>query len=355
MTSVRNTRKRAGEDFKPAPPLPTIDIENRRYIGSKTKLLNWIFENINRECEGDSFADIFAGTGVVSARAAKFYKKIILNDFLHSNYATYHGFFDQKKYNRAKVIHLVAHYNSILPSETKDTFFSENYGGKYFNEKTAKLIGFIREDLNKRKETLSSKEYYILLTSLLYSADKVANTVGHYDAFFKKDAGKREFAFRLIEPLIKAGSVDIYREDANTLASKIKADITYIDPPYNSRQYSRFYHVLETLTQWDDPELKGVALKRPQENMSEYCKVKAPAMFEDLIKNLDTKYIVVSYNNTYNSKSKSSKNKMELEDIKQILDSKGKTKIFKKKHQFFNAGKTDFNDHQEWLFITKVS
>ncbi len=334
--------------------LPTIDIENRRYVGSKTKLLDWIFTLIKKECEGDSFADIFAGTGVVSARAAKVYKKIILNDLLHSNFAAYKGFFSQEKYNEEQVLTLASYYNSIDKKQVKPTFFSKNYGGRYFTKASAEMIGFIRNDLNERRNKLSEKEYSILLTSLLYSADKIANTVGHYDAFFGKSVADKKFAFRLIHPLIKAGSVSIHREDANALVRKISADVVYIDPPYNSRQYSRFYHVLETLTLWDEPKLTGVALKRPEENMSDYCRSKAPVVFEDLINNIKAKYIVVSYNNTYNSKSNSSRNKIELEDIRRILDAKGKTKVFKKSHQAFNAGKTNFDNHQEWLFITKV-
>ena len=35
-------------------------------------------------CEGDSFFDVFAGTGVVSAHMSKHYKKVIMNDFLYS-------------------------------------------------------------------------------------------------------------------------------------------------------------------------------------------------------------------------------------------------------------------------------
>lgn len=347
--------KKIGGEFRTAPPLPTIDIENRRYIGSKAKLLDWIFENVKKECDGDSFADIFAGTGVVSARAARHYKRLILNDLLHSNYAAYKGFFSQQKYNREKIFDFVAYYNSIEATQATHTFFSRKYGGKYFTTNSAKLIGFIREDLEKRKSEFNEKEFYILLTSLLYSADKIANTVGHYEAFFKKSVADKKFTFRLIEPLIKAGSVSIHREDANVLVENLKADIVYIDPPYNSRQYSRFYHVLETLAQWDNPKMVGVALKRPEENMSEYCRNNAPVVFEDLIKKIKAKYIVVSYNNTYNSKSSSSRNKIELEDIQRILNKKGKTKVFKKSHKFFNAGKTDFDNHQEWLFITRVA
>ena len=66
--------------------------------------------------------------------------------------------------------------------------------------------------------------------------------------------------------------------------------------------------------------------------MSEYCKTKAPEKFYELIKNINSKYIAVSYNNTYKSKSSSSKNKITLEQIESTLEKKGRTKIFKKSH-----------------------
>ncbi len=88
--------------------------------------------------------------------------------------------------------------------------------------------------------------------------------------------------------------------------------------------------------------------------MSEYCKTSAPEVFKDLINNLNVKYIVVTYNNTYNSKSSSSKNKITLEEIKDILDEKGKTNVFDKPYKFFNAGKTELKNHKEYVFITKV-
>ena len=137
------------------------------------------------------------------------------------------------------------------------------------------------------------------------------------------------------------------------LSKKIKADIAYIDPPYNSRQYSRFYHIYETLIKWDKPKLFGVALKPDLENMSKYCTVKAKDSFKELVNNLDVKYLAVSYNNTYKSKSKSSENKIKLEEITEILNEVGKTKIFEHSHKFFNTGKTDFSNHKEFLFLIK--
>ena len=115
-----------------------------------------------------------------------------------------------------------------------------------------------------------------------------------------------------------------------------------------------FYHVLENLTTWKKPKLYGTALKPIPENMSEYCKNSAEKAFSALINDLDCKYIVVSYNNTYNSKSSSSKNKMTIENIKEILSSKGKLTCFEKPYQFFNAGKTELADHKEFIFLVEV-
>ena len=64
----------------------------------------------------------------------------------------------------------------------------------------------------------------------------------------------------------KTKKVQIYREDTNELVKNISAEVVYIYPPYNSRQYSRFYHLLETLVKWDKQKLEGVALKQKTEN-----------------------------------------------------------------------------------------
>ena len=105
---------------------------------------------------------------------------------------------------------------------------------------------------------------------MLYSADKAANTVGHYDAYIKGKNIPNIFSFDLISPYqYKNKTIHISRKDANQLAKEIYSDIVYIDPPYNSRQYSRFYHVLENITTWRKPELFGEALKPKAENMSD--------------------------------------------------------------------------------------
>ena len=331
-----------------------FQLQNRRYIGNKYKLIEWIFSVLDKECDGKSFTDIFAGTGVVASVASKHFDEIILNDFLHSNYAIYKAFFDKGNYNADKIISIIKDYNNINGEDLDENYFSINFGGKYFSKNSAKIIGFIRENIEENKERLTEREYSMLIASLLYSVDKIANTVGHYDAYFKKESIEDNFFMRPIDP-IEVKKALIFREDANMLAKKIKTDIVYIDPPYNSRQYSRFYHVLETLTKWDKPELHGVALKPEPENMSDYCRVTAKDRLNELVNDINAKYLVVSYNNTYDSKSNSSQNKITLEEIENILSRRGKTKIFEKDYRHFNAGNTDFNNHKEYLFVTYVN
>lgn len=327
-------------------------LQNRRYIGSKYKLIEWIFTVTNKECKNaNSFADIFAGTGVVSAVATRHFKEVILNDFLYSNYAIYQAFFGNGEWDKEKIYRIIENYNGLNGECLENNYFSENFGGKYFSKNSSKIIGFIRENIEENKRRLTSKEYYFLIASLLYSIDKIANTVGHYDAYFKKSSVEDKFLMKPIDP-IEVKNVNIFQEDSNLLAKKIHADVAYIDPPYNSRQYSRFYHVLETLTKWDQPKLYGTALKPDAENMSDYCRVEAKHKFAELINDLDAKYLVVSYNNTYDSKSNSSKNKITLQEIKSILMSKGETKIFEKDYRHFNAGNTAFKNHKEYLFVT---
>lgn len=332
-----------------------ISLESRRYIGSKAKLTKWILETIIKETKNvSSLLDVFAGTASVAKASTKYFDEIILNDILYANNIIYKAFFQKGDWDRIKIEKAIETYNSIDPSTLPDNYFSLNYGDKFFDNLNAKLIGHIREDIELKKHLLSDKEYSILLATLIYNIDKIANTVGHFDAYIKKPIKYKPLQLRLIKPN-EIDNVTIYQSNANDLVRKVSADVVYIDPPYNSRQYSRFYHVYENLVKWNKPQLFGVALKPEPENMSVYCTVNAGMAFRDLIDNLDAKYIAVSYNNTYNSKSNSSENKIKLETIETILNTKGSTKIFECSHKFFNTGKTEFNDHKELLFITKVN
>lgn len=335
-------------------PAKRFELESRRYIGNKAKLTQWIMNIIQEHTGGfHSFFDVFAGTAAVSKAVIPYADNIIMNDFLFSNNIIYKAFFGDGKYDEAKLLALLTRYNSIKPDKLTTNYFSDNFGNKFFDYKNAKFIGWVREDIEKRKKSLTDKEYAILLASLIYSIDKIANTVGHFDAYIKKTIPYHPLTLHLIKPL-SPKSVEIYRQDSNILAKQVSADVAYIDPPYNSRQYSRFYHIYENLITWEKPKLYGVAMKPKPQNMSAYCTTSATAAFKDLIMKLRVKYIAVSYNNTYDSKSGSSKNKITLEALRSILEQRGPTTVYDCAHKCFNTGKTDFINHKELLFITEV-
>ena len=281
-------------------------------------------------------------------------QKVVINDFLYSNEIIYKAFFLQEPFDVNKINNYKTQFQNIDTSSIEDNYASVNYGNKFFSYADALHIGAIRDAIDSTSD-VNEKERAILIASLLYSADKAANTVGHYDAYIKGHPIPDTFKFDLISPYTTTAEIEIHREDANVLAKFLNVDIVYIDPPYNSRQYSRFYHVLENLATWKKPKLYGEALKPEPENMSEYCRNGALKAFSDLIHDLQCKYIVVSYNNTYASKSTSSRNKMTLKNIKEVLETKGELTCFEKEHAFFNAGKTDFTGHKEFIFLVKVS
>lgn len=332
----------------------TYKLESRRYIGCKAKLVDWIFDLIQKETtDVHSFCDIFAGTGSVANRAFSLYDRVVVNDFLHSNNTIYKAFFQNSEWSRDKIMSLLDEYNAIDPSILLDNYFSLNFGDKFFDMLTARLIGYIREDIVRRRSNLTDKEHSVLLASLIYSIDRLANTLGHYEAYIKKQIVPRKLILRMVDANNFSGA-EIYQCDSNLLARQISADVVYIDPPYNSRQYSRFYHLLENLVQWKKPELFGSAMKPKEENMSDYCRCSAFRAFQDLVAHLQARYLVVSYNNTYKSKSSSSENKIRLEQIEEALNNCGETHVYSHTYSPFNSGKTEFDDHREYLFITQI-
>lgn len=332
-----------------------FQIQQRRYIGNKNKLMPWIKLLIAENTKGDTFFDVFAGTGSVTNAVVDDFDNFVINDFLYSNEQSFYAFFGTEEVDWDKLTRYKDEFNGIDHREKDDTYFVDNFGGRFFSQVDAMKIGEIRERIEQASD-LNRRERAILITSLVYSADHIANTVGHYDAYRKRDDIEDRFHFDVIKPVDMTGkNVTIYRADANEVVKDVNADVVFLDPPYNSRQYSRFYHVLENITKWKKPELHGVAMKPDAENMSDYSRKAAPEVFDDLIQNIHGKYIVVTYNNTYeNAKSSSSRNRITHEQIMDSLNKVGETKVFSQGYRFFNAGHTDLAEHEEFVFITEV-
>ncbi len=330
----------------------TTKINNRRYLGNKYKLLDFIRCTVANECKNiNTVADIFAGTGSVASAFSD--KKLITNDFLYFNYICHIAWFGAEKYDIPKIEQLVQLYNDTIPTE--ENYMSENFANTFFSLNDCRKIGFIREDIEKRfnAQEINARERAILITSLLYAMDKIANTCGHYDAYIKGATYDKHL--ELCVPLASNNNNEnnqCYNEDANHLVERIEADLVYIDPPYNSRQYCDAYHLLENVARWKKPAVSGVALKMDRSKLkSDYCTSNATKAFEDLISKIKAKYILLSYNNMAEKGNSRSNAKISDDDIFRILSRKGKVKVFSENYKAFSAGKSDIKDNEERLFL----
>lgn len=334
-----------------------FDIQNRRYLGSKYKLSEFICWVVENNCEGiNTVADIFAGTGVVANLFNICNKKIIVNDLLYSNYLIYNCFFSEEVVDLKKIQEILNNLNNCNPIE--DNYFSENFGDSFFTMQNARKIGYVREEIEQMDQSLSFREKAILLSSLIYATDKVANTCGHYDAYRRKlDAtSKLTLLMPNLHNFKQNKGNEIYQMDSNELVKDINPDLVYIDPPYNSRQYGDAYHLLENLSEWKKPDVIGVAkkMKDRKKTKSKYCTVKAPKAFEDLIENIDARYILVSYNNMAQKGSGRSNAKISENEILEILNSKGDVKVFYSDYKAFTTGKSNISNHKELLYLVKI-
>jgi len=340
-------------------PFDTFQIHNRRYMGSKKKLLNFIEKSIQEQIgEYKSFLDIFSGTGVVGHHFNNDSSNIFTNDLLYSNYISNNAFLSEEEFDYNKIDNLICEFNSL---KGKENYFSKNYGNKFFSMEVSKKIGSIREKIEKlyKNEKLNLKEKSILITSLMYASDKIANTCGHYDAYREKCDFKEGFILKHLDIFHNKNIGNkCFNSDANNLFENIEnqLDIVYADPPYNSRQYSSSYHLLENLARWNKPETEGKTSKminRKKLN-SNYCYKNAINSFEKLVNTVNAKYFILSYSNMGIKGNERSNAKMEDKDIIRILEKKGDLIIKSENHSVFSTGKSNINNHKERLFICKL-
>lgn len=310
------------------------------YIGSKFSLLDFIHRTISEVTgykQGDKyiFADLFAGTGVVGASYRKNGCKVISNDIQYYSYVLNKHLIENESAGDLK---LLEHLNGL---QDVNGFVYNNYcagsgsGRNYFTDENGKKCDAIRVELEclHKNQEISDDTYFYFLASLINSIDKYANTASVYGAFLKhiKKSAQKPFALELL-PYINGIKGKVYNEDINELITKVKGDVLYLDPPYNSRQYCTNYHVLETIARYDNPEIRGKTGLRNYENQkSKYCSKKTlEKEFNHLISNAHFKYIFLSYNN---------EGLMSVETIKKIMSKYGSYSCFTQTYRRFKADK----------------
>lgn len=250
-----------------------------RYIGSKTSTLPWLTETFAAKApDARSLCDPFAGTCVVPRHFKHLGMTVVTGDVLHLSHVLQqatigideapafeglarHGLtFSQGTAAEATLLHLqqLPGRPGYMHGHFSDAGTADR---RFFTAENAARIDAVRTTIAdwRSRDMLDDGEEAFLLASLVDAADRVANTAGTYYAHLKAFTKKalRPLELRLPGTTRNGASGGCHRVDAAELAARTETDILYLDPPYNERNYSRYYHLPETLVRGDAPAARG--------------------------------------------------------------------------------------------------
>lgn len=281
-----------------------------RYIGSKARVADTILD-LAGDCKSGRFVDAFSGTGSVASAAAARGWNVTVNDSLPSAVAMSVGavvgvqnvpFASFGGYGNAlNLLNEVPGRPGFIHAQyspaSGDTGETER---RYFTEVNAARLDAMRNQIRKWSDAgmIAWTEEQLLLADLMQAANSVANISGTYGCFLKKWTPS---ALKIVsvKPRVLPSRTTDFRAVVGDVFDlpTTEMDTVYYDPPYTKRQYSAYYHLLETIHAGDEPEVGGVTGLRPwQDRASEFCyKTRALDALTRLIMGTRARRILLSY------------------------------------------------------------
>ncbi|MDH7601923.1 MAG: DNA adenine methylase [Armatimonadota bacterium] len=233
------------------------------YIGSKQKLVDWIWKHTP---EGiSSVLDAFSGSAVVAYMYKTKGLKVIANDRLRYCYHAARAIIENGSVRITQ-----EELDALLADNPRaGTFVRDNFKGLFFADGVHKVIDNIRANI----DTLSGYKKDIALFALGKACLGGKGGFGHFSS--STDYGKRqdtpdEFRERFSNNVARINALvfdngqqcKAYRKDINEMLSDAKVDLAYFDPPYatefSTTNYEKAYHFVEGLmTYWEGLTLVG--------------------------------------------------------------------------------------------------
>ncbi|MCO8080807.1 DNA adenine methylase [Acinetobacter lwoffii] len=381
-----------------------------KYMGSKTKIIDFIVDGINFVHQKDRpVIDLFAGSASLAGAIGKQadfvsndiqeYSKTLSQTYLVNLDSTDIPTLDEiyKKVleivkNNIKQEYIVNYsdlknideFNSLeekqkdLINQTLDYqyhLFAKNYSGTWWSYEQCLWIDALRQVADDYK---NKPLYPIFLASLMYAMAYCSQGTGHYAQYrdAKTNSSFNDICIYRKKEVFKFFSkkfnelCDFSLKNSNQFKSTfLSKDFTdaldifeggtvYADPPYCFVHYSRFYHALETLVLYDYPEIQkknNVIVKgryREERHQSPFCiKTKVEGAFLNMfkgVKNTESQ-LALSYSNT---------GMISLETMMEIACSvwdSSKIEILTTDHQHMTLGRqgTRYRDVKECLLLVK--
>ncbi|UXX81777.1 DNA adenine methylase [Roseovarius pelagicus] len=192
------------------------------------------------------------------------------------------------------------------------TLFRDTFAGAYFGLLQCIEIDALRHslDIMLDEHQIDSDQHRWLILALAVALNRCASSTGHFaQPLTAKPANLPRFAqqrqrsvkdcfLSAIESLEPVGNTDwrsrniAMRGEANSALSSFIGNsdgvpsVVYADPPYTSDQYSRYYHLYETIVLYDYPEAEGKGRYRTDREASDFClSSRVSEAFDKLISN----------------------------------------------------------------------
>lgn len=350
------------------------------YIGNKRALLSFIGTAVEK-VKADlgkkklDMVDIFSGSGIVSRFFKQHADKLYVNDFEDYCVALNKCYLANAKsfnFNTLKMYYeYVVHELNTKPLQSG--FIAEMYAPKddtniqpgervFYTTRNAQYIDTARQLI----ETVPEPYRTFLKAPLLYAASVHTNTSGVFKGFYKnsktgigqyggdgKNALQRILApIELQLPVFSNFDCDvkIFQRDANELAPELpETDLVYIDPPYNQHPYGSNYFMLNLINSYVAPtEVSAVSGIPKDWNKSQYNKKQtAKESMYDLCKNLNTKYLLISFN---------SEGFISKDEMVEMLSTLGEVEVLDREYNTFRGCRNlaDRDTHvTEHLYLVK--
>jgi adenine-specific DNA-methyltransferase len=277
-----------------------------RYFGSKISVLDEITATIRSLGDFSTVCDPFGGVGTVATALRQGGYRVTTGDQLAFAHCFQIARLEVTGAPRLAKLrrHLdgadVATHLDDLPGE--HGWITETYAvhRRFFTLPNARRVDAIwRALLRWRGMQLTSRsEHALLMASLIDSTDRIANTAGTYHAHLKTFAPRmrKPFRYRLLPP-VRGPRGRARLGDALATATAADADVLYLDPPYNRRNYGGYYHLPETLARGDQPVVRGAAglPDRPLPQSSFYVRREASGALERLVREAPWRALVLHY------------------------------------------------------------